>query len=402
MNSPSAHVVRKAVVSDTAFDHQVHNWEDDDHSSDDSDNEAPETKNQNFEFSNGYGVMRIIRLVIVVQVISIAMDNPSEQIAVMFHIAVRGVLFYAIRFYSRPFIDLLYLLQFFLEAIINAFNKYIPKDPSKIHVEGLFRRLNTNPYLVSERSDVTEPNTVVIDVLDDRSWHAIKHYSHYILGVVFLYMAVLLTVKFWQISDYSNRSEIKAWLKKYIADGWWRRGGLNVALSMSQGLLVMALVLLGINGLATQAADVTIPEERIVGAFIAVGVSVVFVIWVLGYAGIRFTEAAFVRYVSQNVSYTSAIILKRAVKAKIDLGLLLMCCLYMPVLYTLVQTVTMITDWNDTLAPAFRKEVNFFVPCYYQAFPPYRKQQLHTNSCPVAQFSDPAQALLDIRPNGEI
>lgn len=46
------------------------------------------------------------------------------------------------------------------------------------------------------------------------------------------------------------------------------------------------------------------------------------------------------RYVSQNVSYTSAIILKRAVKAKLDLGILLMTCLYLPVLYTLVQAVT--------------------------------------------------------------
>jgi hypothetical protein len=44
--------------------------------------------------------------------------------------------------------------------------------------------------------------------------------------------------------------------------------------------------------------------------------------------------------VSQNVSYTSAIILKRAVKAKLDLGILLMCCIYMPVLFNLVQAVT--------------------------------------------------------------
>lgn len=43
---------------------------------------------------------------------------------------------------------------------------------------------------------------------------------------------------------------------------------------------------------------------------------------------------------SQNVSYTSAIILKRAVKAKLDLGILLMCLVYMPVLFTLVQSVT--------------------------------------------------------------
>ena len=72
---------------------------------------------------------------------------------------------------------------------------------------------------------------------------------------------------------------------------------------------------------------------------LVVGACVVAVIWLIGYFGIRLTEAAFLRYVSQNVSYTSAIILKRAVKAKIDLGIVLVCVMYMPVLYTLMQSL---------------------------------------------------------------
>lgn len=139
----STHVIRKAVVSDSAFDHQIHDFMDDDHSSDDSDNEKPETKNQNFEFSNGYGVMRTMRMIIVVQVIGIALENPSLEMSVVFRIACRGVLFYAIRFYSRPFIDLLYVVQYFYDAIVRAIsNLHTPKN---LTFEIAMRRLNTNP-----------------------------------------------------------------------------------------------------------------------------------------------------------------------------------------------------------------------------------------------------------------
>lgn len=141
----STHVVRKAVVSDSAFDHQIHDFMDDDHSSDDSDDEAPETKNQNFEFSDGYGIMRMIRLVIVIQIISIAMEDPTQQMSVLFRIAVRGPLFYSIRFYSRPFLDLLYLIQYFYQVIVDAITAYSSTDHSGTNIEVSSRRLNTNP-----------------------------------------------------------------------------------------------------------------------------------------------------------------------------------------------------------------------------------------------------------------
>lgn len=144
----STHVVRKAVVSDSAFTHQIHDFMDDTYDDYESDDEVPETKNQNFEFSDGYGIMRIIRLVIVVQIISIALENPTLEMSVLVRITVRGVLFYAIRFYSRPFLDILYLIQYFLESIINfAVSQNVPSDPTKIEISG--RRLNTNPYVFS-------------------------------------------------------------------------------------------------------------------------------------------------------------------------------------------------------------------------------------------------------------
>ncbi|KAJ1412418.1 hypothetical protein B484DRAFT_402322, partial [Ochromonadaceae sp. CCMP2298] len=208
-------------------------------------------------------------------------------------------------------------------------------------VWGQSRRLNTNPYGDSEPDDGVPGAT--FDVIDDRSWHAIKHISHYLLGILFACMAISFLLFFWQIGDYSNRAETKAWLFKYVSDGWWRRGGVNVALSMLKGCVLMGAVLL-------LGAAAVIPEDRVIGAFLVGGASVVGVVWALGVVGIRLTEAAFVRYVSQNVSYTSAIILKRAVKAKLDLALCCLVLIYTPLLYTLVNAVTVITDWNDTLA----------------------------------------------------
>jgi hypothetical protein len=67
----------------------------------------------------------------------------------------------------------------------------------------------------------------------------------------------------------------------------------------------------------------------------------------------------------------------------------------------LLFLLAVMTDWNDTLAPAFRKKVNFFVPCYFPAFPPYRQQELAADTCPVSQFTSPDQPILGMRANGE-
>jgi hypothetical protein len=166
-----------------------------------------------------------------------------------------------------------------------------------------------------------------------------KHFSHYFLGVFFVVMSVLFTIRFWEISDYSNRIEITKWLHRYIADGWWRRGGLGIAISTAKGCVALGCCILVINAVSRNFSSQSITTGMVVGSIFFIGVTIVVVIWALGYMGIKFTEAAFVRYVSQNVAYTSAIILKRAVKAKIDLGILLMTSLYLPVLYTLLQSL---------------------------------------------------------------
>ena len=47
----------------------------------------------------------------------------------------------------------------------------------------------------------------------------------------------------------------------------------------------------------------------------------------------------------------------------------------------------MITDWNDIYAAPFRKSVNFYVPCYLLAFPPFediRSLNEKDFHCPLA------------------
>ncbi len=280
----SAHVVRKPGIAETAFNHKIYDILDDDHTSDDEDNEKSETKNQNFEFSDSYGVMRLIKLILFIQIIGIMLDHPSATYSAMFRIICRGVIFYSMEFYSRPFIDLLYLLQYFLLAIIKFVqSQNIPATPSDGNINIESRRLNVNPYASSEPTKKTLEFT--LDVIDDHSWHTIKQYSHYILGVLFAIMSILFTLRFWQISDYSNRNEVKKWLGRYITDGWWRKGGLGVAISMGRAVVVMGLCLWLLLAVSTQFNNNSTPDPRILGSTIAIGISVVFIVWLLGYFG---------------------------------------------------------------------------------------------------------------------
>ena len=188
-------------------------------------------------------------------------------------------------------------------------------------------------------NDNSAPTSFSAVALDDHYWHTMKLYSHYFLGLLFTVMAVLFTVRFWEISDFSNRPEVTKWLHKYISDGWWRRGGLNVAISMLKGVIGCGLLILVVNSISRGFSSESTSTGIVVGSVFYIGMIIVCVIWTLGYLGIKTTEAAFIRYVSQNVAYTSSIILKRAMKAKIDLGLMLMCAMFLPVTYTLLQSL---------------------------------------------------------------
>lgn len=389
---------RRAGVADSAYDHQVFNPNEEgdlDISEDEEDGQEPEKMSENFEFSNSYGVMRIIKLMLFLQTIAIVIDNPSFEMSILFRIVCRGFLFYSIRFYSRPFIDLIYVIETFLSAIVNGIHYLNKQSPGgnvfdNIQVSGA-RRLETNPYRPDRK--LNKGQTFTVSFTDEANWHALKYYSHYILGITFFVLAIFFTIQFWEISDYSNRNEMKVWLGKYVADGWWRRGGAHVSTLVFKAMLATGFGMLLIQAISMQFGMMTIPNSGIYLSLLAVTLSVVFLVSVGAFYGIRITEKAFVRYVSQNVSYTSAIILKRAVKSKIELGLLFVILLFTPVLYTLTKGLLVFTDWNDFTSENYRKDVNFFVPGYYMAFPPYRQSELPPETCSYLQYSDPVQEL---------
>lgn len=177
------------------------------------------------------------------------------------------------------------------------------------------------------------------DFLNPHYWHSIRYFSHYFLTILFAIMAVAFTFRFWEISDYSNREEVKQWLDRYIADGWWRKGALNVVRSLANVVLLLFVFFLSMSAITNNFSINTFTNGLIASTIVVVVLSILGIVWVLGFLGIKSSEGAFMRYVSQNVAYTSAIILKRAIKAKFDLGLILLCSLFMPAVYTLLQSL---------------------------------------------------------------
>lgn len=445
-------------------------YEDEDAFSVDSEaGSAPSRKEPKFEFTDSWSCMRVVRLIATLQILSFAIDNPSMQLPIVFHIVCRGVLYYINQFYSRLFIDAIYVIQYYSHLGIELYNKYNPAH-TKVTVEKLnaqqylnqagnaangaagaagnlagsagsaaggvagsaggsisnvirtpapsphvlFATTATNMATKSFDSYTLESMTkrnlgnsdyypvsapipqpgATVDFISQRNWHAIKHFSHFFLGILFVIMAVLFTLRQWEIYDYTDRKETRMWLEKYIADGWWRRGGLSVALNMFRGAFCMSMFVFFMFALSRGFDVNALPEQRMTGSVVALCACVVFFIWLIGFVLLRATDAAFVRFVSQNVTYTSTVILKKVLKVKVEIGICLMFALFPPVLYNLVQSIFFITDWNDTLASSQRINVNYYVPCYFMAFPPLKIPRIPVDTCPVAYAlaSDAPQA----------
>jgi predicted neutral ceramidase superfamily lipid hydrolase len=130
---------------------------------------------------------------------------------------------------------------------------------------------------------------------------------------------------------------VKSWLSNYVADGWWRRGSLTILISLTKAIALLASAILILYAIPNNFGSGSIPSALYLSSMALVALVIITVLWAIGYASIKLTEASFLRYVSQNVAYTSAIILKRAVKAKVDIGLILLTALYIPLIYTMLQ-----------------------------------------------------------------
>ena len=364
----------------------------DDMKDEDVDETKPEVKERNFEFTSGDDMMRFLRMIFYVQIIALAVDNPTIILPPLFRIAVEGLCFYSMRFYYRPFLDLIYIIQYCYTNFVPIAVKYLP----------FLMKLNSFDHWVIN-SDIPYEDKLkipktprrlgdsnfAVNVEYEHNWHSLKYFAQFFLGIFFVIMAVLYTFGLWEIKDYTDTREVQIWLKKYVADGWFKRGGVNIAVSITKGFVALALFILILFSVSNQfASPASTPTMSMLGLSMAVFFSALGILWFIGYRALKASEGAFVRYVSQNVSYTSAIILKRVVKSKMETGIVLMFLLYMPVLYVFMQSIIIITDWNTTVAMVHRKGVNYYVPCYFMAFPPYRHVHLPESMCPAADSVD--------------
>ena len=139
----SVHLVRKAAIDDTAFNHEFHSLLDET-KSEDSDDVVPETKDQYFEFTDGYHIMRIIKTILYIQLIGLILDNPTIQSPVLFHAFCAAICYYSLNFHSRIFLDIIWTVQkFFHELTAFLLSQNIPTAPTGIEI--ITRKLNVNP-----------------------------------------------------------------------------------------------------------------------------------------------------------------------------------------------------------------------------------------------------------------
>jgi MFS family permease len=120
-----------------------------------------------------------------------------------------------------------------------------------------------------------------VDFNTDRNWHAITLYSHYILGCGFFILAILLTLKTWQIRDYTNREDVKQFIFDYIADRWYLRGGMKILAFM----IFACVVVVGVLGLVygiSQENNYNAPNPLILGSIGCVCLSAIGGIFILG------------------------------------------------------------------------------------------------------------------------
>lgn len=106
---------------------------------------VPKRMKRNFEFTDSYAVIRIIKMILYIEIIAIFSEHTSIRLPMLFTIFCRGILFYSVRFYSRPFLDLVYVVQLFfgkLSTLISYLNINLP-PLSEIHITG-FRRLSNS------------------------------------------------------------------------------------------------------------------------------------------------------------------------------------------------------------------------------------------------------------------
>ena len=221
--------------------------------SDDEGTKSVATTNHTFEFTNNVGIVRFIRLFFILQTLAIMIDNPEIRIPVLFRMFCRGPLFYVIRFYSRPFIDVVYIIEQYLLQKIN-----IPTNTK-------FHRLLSYTSSYEPMSSKSPQFDIALSFISDRNWHSIKYLSHYFLGLFFVVLSLLFTLSFWHVKNYTNREDMDRWLKTYAGRFWWLIGGLNVFWSVSKACVVFSGLVFLLFCIAKGFNSSSVPESYIIG-----------------------------------------------------------------------------------------------------------------------------------------
>jgi len=276
-----------------------------DAAADDSDEEEDEEPaDHTFEFTTNLNVFRFLRMIVTLQVLGVMIDNDDIPVPVFFRIVCRGPLFYAIRFYSLPFMDLIYAIQVNQNNVPGA-SAGLAQGSALLRSGGSggsggsassHRRLS---YWSSYREAV-EPTPVLypnIAFLADRNWHTIQYYGHFFMGLFAVVMAGLFTFSFWELSDYTNRFEMERWLKRYATPKWWRVGGFNIMFAMMRGTLIMSLLVFFLYALCKQFVPKAVPETEMVGGAVALSLMLSFIVTLLALFLLWFANSAFQRCV---------------------------------------------------------------------------------------------------------
>lgn len=151
-----------------------------------------ERKQQKFEFTEGFCVFRLIRTVLYIQVIAVIIDNPTIVLPVAFKVFCRTICYYSLHFYSRPFMDIIYILQKFGGDIITYFHMLqssSKQNRAELHITdglGFSNSIDENrrELLASTGEDIASSNNL-INFLDLKTWHFTVYMGHFFLSIMF-------------------------------------------------------------------------------------------------------------------------------------------------------------------------------------------------------------------------
>jgi hypothetical protein len=174
--------------------------------SEQEDDEKPDVKSRNFEFTSNITMMHLLRVLLFFQIIGVALNNPAGTYPPLFNTVLRPVFYYCVNFYFRPFMDLVYICQYasgifrnhfgkYLDLLMNLQNVHITYDmPSISSAHRHLSATGIDPSLLHSISAYFYKPLLEVDFMDPWNWHVVYYFSRYFLGLTMVVMAVLFTL----------------------------------------------------------------------------------------------------------------------------------------------------------------------------------------------------------------